>query len=220
MSYKHCSIIYLSTLFFQVLTGSRLKHLYDHLVKLSPNENFQQRGYGGAISMCVSMQGFITKIMYLDIIDLSTLLFKELHKQFERLVCGTSYFPSIVVSDENSSADSKFSPEELLLLVRCSMTIVQFLEFDLTLVLERCQILVALLGKLCPLNSTLQFSNRFAHHVDVVTPEAGRSANFLFSILEVTWISSTMFLTHLTSIYVCLTCHDTFPSLFLSGLLR
>lgn len=167
--------------------GPLLKHLYELSIKLSCKFS-QHDGYGGAIPMCVPKQWLVGKVNCSDVIDLSILLFEELHKQFERLISGMSYVPCVVVSDVNGcqSSDAKISPEDFLLLLRCSIIIMQFLEFNLSLVLERCQILVAILRKLCPPVSPLQFLNRHTRHVDLATPEAGISTNFAFAILEVT----------------------------------
>lgn len=170
-----------------VLTGSGLKLLHCLLLKLSPDETLQEDICGDATSMYVSNHWFITKVKYTDIIGLANLLYEELHKQFEHIFFGTSYLPFIVVSDQKGRliSDMKLLPEKFILLLRCFMIILRFLEFDLTILSERCQILVAILRKLCPPNSLPNFPHCSLHPDDMTTSSADQSVDLFSLVLEV-----------------------------------
>ncbi|KAJ6843276.1 uncharacterized protein M6B38_297155 [Iris pallida] len=168
-----------------VLTGSSLKLLHCLLLKLSPDEH--QDICGDAMSMSVSNHWFITRVKHTDIIGLANLLYEELHNQFEHIFFGASYLPFIVVSDQKGGliSDMKFLPEKFILLLRCFMIILRFLEFDLTIMSERCQILVTILRKLSPSNSLPKFPHRSLHPDDMTTSSADRSLDFFPLVLEV-----------------------------------
>ncbi|ONK61659.1 uncharacterized protein A4U43_C08F32250 [Asparagus officinalis] len=192
----------------KVSTVPPLKNLHDLLVKVSPFEFLNQDGHGVGKPM----------ISFADIIDLSNLVFEELHKQSEQLLSGTSNISRVAALDENGrlTSDSKLSQDDFLLLLRCSMILMRFLELDLMLVLERCRILVAVLGKLCPIFSPLQFTNESACHVDAITPEGGISSSFSSSILEV-FLDELLMHDELLKHFIMTTCASaTAKKLFLS----
>ncbi|KAJ0974233.1 hypothetical protein J5N97_016198 [Dioscorea zingiberensis] len=135
----------------KVLSMSRfLRNLYILLVKLSPDESSDDHVFGDAVSMDVSNKWFRTRIKFSEITCLSNFLFQKLSSDFELLISGSGFCPPSTASEGKNllKLDDSTSNEEFLLLLRCCMIMLDFLEFDQSLILEKCQILNAILRKL------------------------------------------------------------------------
>ncbi|XP_058078047.1 uncharacterized protein LOC131226270 [Magnolia sinica] len=132
----------------EALTAPLLKRLYCLLLQMSLDSSFYQCNYGDAFSMATWNCWFAVKIMFRDITNLSDALFKELLGQYEQLLMGSD--PSTIASKQAGQHSDAFIPlEEFPLLLRCCMVILQFLEFDQSLVLEKCGVLVTILKRIC-----------------------------------------------------------------------
>lgn len=154
-----------------------LMDLYYLLLKLSPDASLQG-GLGDATSLFVSNPWLRTRIEFAEIVNLSDLLFKELQEQLEQLL-------PVVSGEKKIGYDYGSSPQAFLPLLRCCTIMLRFLEFDLSLVLERCDILLAVLKRLSAPNLPSHL-HECAHVLDGADPEARlpRPAFFL-AVLEV-----------------------------------
>nr|XP_010934362.1 uncharacterized protein LOC105054525 isoform X2 [Elaeis guineensis] len=123
-----------------------LKDLYCLLLKLSPDASCLQGGFGDSTSLFVSSPWLQTRIEFAEIVNLSDLLFKELREQLEQLLPAVQVPPSLVAGEKKIGCEA--SPQAFLPLLRCCAIMLRFLEFDLSLVLERCDILLAVLRRL------------------------------------------------------------------------
>ncbi|XP_064972014.1 uncharacterized protein LOC135616592 [Musa acuminata AAA Group] len=122
-----------------------LRPLYELLLRLSPYESPCRRDgrrFGdSAASEFVSNRWLETGREFADLTYLSNLFFRELEEKFERLF-----------SDVGHPVPSTFTDsyqQGLVLLLRCCMVMLHFLEFDLSLVVEKCKILLSILRRLC-----------------------------------------------------------------------
>ncbi|URE14713.1 RNA-binding protein Luc7-like [Musa troglodytarum] len=122
-----------------------LRPLYELLLRLSPYESSCRRDgrrFGdSAASKFVSNRWLETRREFADLTYLSDLFFRELEEKFERLF-----------SDVGRPVPSTFTDsyqEGLVLLLRCCMVMLHFLEFDLSLVVEKCKIILSILRRLC-----------------------------------------------------------------------
>ncbi|URE14712.1 RNA-binding protein Luc7-like [Musa troglodytarum] len=123
----------------------RHRPLYELLLRLSPYESSCRRDgrrFGdSAASKFVSNRWLETRREFADLTYLSDLFFRELEEKFERLF-----------SDVGRPVPSTFTDsyqEGLVLLLRCCMVMLHFLEFDLSLVVEKCKIILSILRRLC-----------------------------------------------------------------------
>lgn len=111
--------------------------------------------------LVVSNRWIRARIKFADNFILSDLLFIEMQKQFEQLL-----------SVEEKQMCCEFSPPRgFVLLRRCRKEIWRFLEFDLGLVLDRCDILVAVLRRMPTLELPSPF-HECAHVLDGKIREA------------------------------------------------
>lgn len=93
---------------------------------------------------------FAVNLRFEDMVRLSDLLFDEVHKQFELLVSGMGFLPVMTLSNQSDQHSNILIPsKDFALVLRCCMAILQLLEFDQSLVLEKCQILLTILKRLC-----------------------------------------------------------------------
>ncbi|PKU63407.1 hypothetical protein MA16_Dca010017 [Dendrobium catenatum] len=86
------------------------------------------------------------------LIEVSNVIFKELLRQFENL----NFFlrcPLDGVSGLNSKVQCTI--EGFIVLLRCCLKILQFLEFDMSFLWEKCGYLLKIIGKFCPENLVL-----------------------------------------------------------------
>eukprot|EP00268_Persea_americana_P049907 TRINITY_DN5391_c0_g1_i4.p1 TRINITY_DN5391_c0_g1~~TRINITY_DN5391_c0_g1_i4.p1 ORF type:complete len:797 (-),score=127.96 TRINITY_DN5391_c0_g1_i4:140-2281(-) len=89
-------------------------------------------------------------------VRLSDMLFNEVRRQFGLLVSGVGLPPEMTSSTDNNQHFNIMIPfEHFALLLRCCMAILQLLEFDPSVVLEKCQILLTILERLCSLDLIL-----------------------------------------------------------------
>ncbi|XP_073009446.1 uncharacterized protein [Typha latifolia] len=102
-----------------------VEQLYGFLSKLSPD----------ILSRCLEPGADFTGIT-----NVANLLFGELQKQLEQLLS-----PAGIVA---SAGVDGLSPKGAILLLRCCISLLQLLMFDLSLVVEKCEILLAVLRRL------------------------------------------------------------------------
>ncbi|RZC85198.1 hypothetical protein C5167_011827 [Papaver somniferum] len=76
-----------------------------------------------------------------DIRKISNFLFEELSRRFEHFFSN--------VGQGVLCSDSWGLLQDLTLLLRCCISMLHLLEFDLSLLIEKCKILLSILGKLC-----------------------------------------------------------------------
>ncbi|WOL20456.1 hypothetical protein Cni_G29261 [Canna indica] len=103
----------------------------------------EDRASDCAASMLISNWFFKTRIKFTEITDLSNTLFDQLEEQFE-----------LLFSDEGRPALTGSYQEVLILLLRCCIVMLQFLEFDLSLVVDKCNILLSIFRRLFVPNLT------------------------------------------------------------------
>ncbi|XP_043712152.1 uncharacterized protein LOC122660952 isoform X2 [Telopea speciosissima] len=87
---------------------------------------------------------------FTDICTLSNFLFKELSNKFEQLFS--------VSESARLDLDILVHLEDLTLLLRCCLGMLRLLKFNHGFLLEKCKILLAILGKLCSLDLMLHIS--------------------------------------------------------------
>lgn len=125
-------------------SAALILHLLSSLENGQEPSSFQlvKGGLGDSFpSIIISNRWFKTRIRFSDIAELSDFLFDQLQEQFDWLLSGMSH-----------PAPSTFThsyKEELILLFRCCMHILRVLEFDLSLVVEKCAVLLSILRRLC-----------------------------------------------------------------------
>ncbi|XP_026460953.1 uncharacterized protein LOC113362216 isoform X2 [Papaver somniferum] len=108
----------------EVLKPQFLLKLYDLLISLSLE----------SISQCPGEK--LTNIR-----KISNFLFDELSRRFEH--CFSNVGQGVLCSDSWGLL------QDLTLLLRCCISMLHLLEFDLSLLIEKCKILLSILGKLC-----------------------------------------------------------------------
>ncbi|KAI3924973.1 hypothetical protein MKW92_010437 [Papaver armeniacum] len=108
----------------EVLKPQFLLKLYDLLISLSLD----------SISQCPSEK-------LTDIRKISNFLFEELSRRFEHLFSN--------VGQGVLCSDSWGLLQDLTLLLRCCISMLHLIEFDSSLLIEKCKILLSILGKLC-----------------------------------------------------------------------
>ncbi|KAI3995236.1 hypothetical protein MKX01_032038 [Papaver californicum] len=106
----------------EVLKSQCLLKLYDLLISLSLD----------SISQCPGEK-------FTDVRKISNFLFEELSRRFSHLNVGQGILCS----------ESWDLLQDLTLLLRCCISMLHLLEFDPSLLIEKCQILLSMLGKVC-----------------------------------------------------------------------
>lgn len=86
-----------------------------------------------------------------EITDLSNTLFGEVEQQYERLFSDLHHSAPFLLTDSRK--------ERLIYVLRCGMVMLRFLEFNLGLLVEKCNILLSILRRLCALNSKFPLSS-------------------------------------------------------------
>ncbi|RZS02772.1 hypothetical protein BHM03_00032839 [Ensete ventricosum] len=123
-----------------------LRPVYELLLRLSPYESSCRRdgrrfGDSAGSKFVSNRSSSETRREFADLTYLSNLFFRELEEKFERL------FSEVGLPVPSAFTDSY--QEGLVLLLRCCMVMLHFLEFDLSLVVEKCKILLSILRRLC-----------------------------------------------------------------------
>ncbi|KAF8411882.1 hypothetical protein HHK36_004440 [Tetracentron sinense] len=143
----------------KVLRQPLLKSLYYLLMSLSLDSPFRYSSFGASDFFDNGSHQFDFKLTFTDICNLSNSLFKELCRRFEQLFSALHHVTANVVFGQVSIySDIWGPPEELTLLLRCCMVILRLLEFDQNLLLQKCQILLEILSKLCSPDVMLHIS--------------------------------------------------------------
>ncbi|KAJ4963011.1 hypothetical protein NE237_022950 [Protea cynaroides] len=125
----------------EVLKPVLLKSLHYLLIHLAMDPSLYSLKFGAANDSDRESHQSNFKVPFTNISTLSDFLFKELSHKFEQLFSGS----------ERASPQLNIlvHPEDLTLLLRCCMVMLRFLETNPGFFLEKCKILLAILGKLC-----------------------------------------------------------------------
>nr|DAD34336.1 TPA_asm: hypothetical protein HUJ06_004976 [Nelumbo nucifera] len=130
----------------EVLKAPLLKSLYCLLVYLFSNSSLHCSNFEALKDSNVGSHQFDLKVTFAVICKLSNFLFKELQRRFEQLLSGL-----LDVSVNTATGQDKVlnHPEDLTMLLRCCLIIMLLLVFDQSFLMEKCQILLVVLRKLC-----------------------------------------------------------------------
>eukprot|EP00268_Persea_americana_P049906 TRINITY_DN5391_c0_g1_i3.p1 TRINITY_DN5391_c0_g1~~TRINITY_DN5391_c0_g1_i3.p1 ORF type:complete len:662 (-),score=92.06 TRINITY_DN5391_c0_g1_i3:315-2300(-) len=140
----------------EIPKGPLLRRLYYLFLQLSLDSSFRQYKFGDRFSMDIWNKYFVVNLKFEDMVRLSDMLFNEVRRQFGLLVSGVGLPPEMTSSTDNNQHFNIMIPfEHFALLLRCCMAILQLLEFDPSVVLEKCQILLTILERLCSLDLIL-----------------------------------------------------------------
>ncbi|KAG0495440.1 hypothetical protein HPP92_000131 [Vanilla planifolia] len=138
----------------------------------------------------------VRSVMKMDagaLVNLSSNLYEKLDRQFERL----QTFPRRLIDGAvGLYPETQFSKEGFILLLKCCLALLEFLEFDMSLVWEKSSVLVKILIKVCAPDFLLDANGHIAasrrtsdshHYSDSlgVCQETDDLASLYSSILEV-----------------------------------
>ncbi|KAK8916252.1 hypothetical protein KSP39_PZI022333 [Platanthera zijinensis] len=116
----------------------------------------------------------VAKVKSDVLIMLSDSLFEELLKQFENIQALLKCSVDGVVEP---NPESEFTKDEFIVLLRCCLMMVQFLEFDTSILWEKCGVLLKILGNVCPLS--LGLDSHDCSSVTTINPFSQCCSNFL-----------------------------------------
>ncbi|XP_074556079.1 uncharacterized protein LOC141811903 isoform X2 [Curcuma longa] len=123
-------------------SAALILHLLSSLENGESSFQLVEGGLGASFpSIIISNRWFETRIRFSDIAELSDFLFDKLQDQFDWLLSGMSH--------PGPSTFTRSYKEEPILLFRCCMHILPLLEFNLSLVVEKCAVLLSILRRLC-----------------------------------------------------------------------
>ncbi|XP_077218393.1 2-isopropylmalate synthase isoform X2 [Tasmannia lanceolata] len=106
---------------------------------------------------------FAIKIKFTTISDLCDMLYKELAKQSEELFSSMGFVPEMMsYKQAGQHSDVLVASEDFALLLRCCIVILKLVEFDQSVVFEKCQILITILKRLCCPDLMLYVSGHMA----------------------------------------------------------
>ncbi|KAK8964620.1 hypothetical protein KSP40_PGU000735 [Platanthera guangdongensis] len=121
----------------------------------------------------------VAKVKSDVLIMLSDSLFEELLKQFENIQALLKCSVDGVVEP---NPESQFTNDEFIVLLRCCLMMVQFLEFDTSILWGKCGVLLKILGNVCPLCLGLDLHD--CSSVTTINPFSQCCNNFIGRINE------------------------------------
>ncbi|KAG6523386.1 uncharacterized protein LOC122045217 isoform X1 [Zingiber officinale] len=123
-------------------SAALMLHLLSSLENGESSFQLVEGGLGVSFpSIIIFNKWFKTRIRFSDIPEFSDLLFDKLQEQFDWLLSGMSH-PA-------PSTFTRSYREELILLFRCCMHMLPVLEFNLSLVVEKCAVVLSIVRRLC-----------------------------------------------------------------------
>ncbi|GFZ09749.1 hypothetical protein Acr_21g0003480 [Actinidia rufa] len=146
--------ILIVTVLFKGLKPPLLKRLYYLLVHLSSNPPiYYPRAGADSTFWDLKIGRFGVRVPFGDISSLSDVLFKELSQTFKRFLSALhGITASRDIGQANLHFDIEANAEQLNLLLRCCMVMLNLLVTDQYRLLRNGQILLDIQGELCSLN--------------------------------------------------------------------
>ncbi|XP_010255754.1 PREDICTED: uncharacterized protein LOC104596352 isoform X2 [Nelumbo nucifera] len=133
----------------EVLKAPLLRSLYCLLVYLFSNSSLHCSNIEALKDLKRESHQFDLKATFADICKLSNFLFKELQRKFEKLSAWLNSSVNMATDRARLCSDILTHPEDLTMLLRCCLITLLLLEFDQSFLLEKCQVLLEVLRKVC-----------------------------------------------------------------------